>query len=566
MNTLLTRPSLDALVKAFDNNPVENQRLIRQVLDANSKGFCEAALPLLTVDAESHGAQFVTAILMSKDLLLSVLCDPALDREQVTRISRAAMRADSVADVKIAQKLVDSFEADIETLSLLHAVRLMDVLSEVSTGARLLPSMLRMLRHPNPYLRSKAALLVGRAKRSGWWASDRQNDADPRIRANAIEGLWGVGSSAARELLQSAASDNNNRVAGNAILGLYRLGETSAIADILAMARHESPVFRATAAWVMGQTGDPRFKDALAGLLREPGAVVRGRSFAALRAIRAGTPSGDGSAWSVAGRMAPDEPQMALRRIQVAVASDKLQPPAALLPTDFIVSEDGQPVIEYDVTDRPPADSLATIFVFPQTSEEEPSAWVAGAFTAAPWKRSADLWAAMHYASESSGPWDSAQAVEPFRLHSSTDGAIAEVTGKPSATVSAGIWQVLWRAMQGECGPFRGRRNIIIFNRAAVADSPAPELISAIASRGNLQVVSTVPDTLMEQLCQGTNGHFQRAASDEESANLIAHAYLHLLTRYEITYHPVVPEAAEIRVRVHHRTGAGETTIRRSNP
>jgi len=44
---------------------------------------------------------------------------------------------------------------------------------------------------------------------------------------------------------------------------------------------------------------------------------------------------------------------MALRRIQVAVASDKLQPPAALLPTDFIVSEDGQPVIEYGVNGSP---------------------------------------------------------------------------------------------------------------------------------------------------------------------------------------------------------------------
>jgi len=47
------------------------------------------------------------------------------------------------------------------------------------------------------------------------------------------------------------------------------------------------------------------------------------------------------------------------------------------------------------------------------------------------------------------------QAVESFRLHSNTEGAIAEVTGKPSATVSADLWQVLWRAMQGECGPFR---------------------------------------------------------------------------------------------------------------
>jgi len=76
---------------------------------------------------------------MSKDLLLGLLCDPALDREQVTRISRAAMRADSVADVKIAQKLVDSFRRISRLFRCCTAVRLMDVLNEVSTGARLLP-------------------------------------------------------------------------------------------------------------------------------------------------------------------------------------------------------------------------------------------------------------------------------------------------------------------------------------------------------------------------------------------------------------------------------------------
>ena len=195
-------------------------------------------------------------------------CDPALDREQVTRVARAAIRVDSMADVKMARRLADELETGNGSVSIPDAVRLLEILNEVSTGARLLPAMVRIYRHPDPYLRSKTVLFVGRANRSGRWASDRQSDTDPRIRANAIEGLWGVETSAAREMLQAAAQDSNNRVAGNALLGLYQLGETTSIVAVLQMAQHGSAVFRSTAAWMMGQTGDPRFKEALAGSLR----------------------------------------------------------------------------------------------------------------------------------------------------------------------------------------------------------------------------------------------------------------------------------------------------------
>ena len=115
----------------------------------------------------------------------------------------------------------------------------------------------------------------------------RLGESDPRVRANAIESLWGVDTPEARALLSFAASDANNRAVGNALLGLYYLGEASMLADVVKLAGHESALFRTSAAWVMGETGDPRFTEALRRMISEPDPIVRKRAFAALVQIKA---------------------------------------------------------------------------------------------------------------------------------------------------------------------------------------------------------------------------------------------------------------------------------------
>jgi hypothetical protein len=530
----------------------------------DAEGFYRDSLAVLSGADDSRGMHYLMSLLVTHDLLLRILCDPTLDRAQVIRVARAAMRVDSMADVKIVRRLADELETGNAALSIPDAVRLLDILNEVSTGARLLPAMVRIFRHPDPYLRSKAVLFVGRANRSGRWASDRQSDTDPRIRANAIEGLWGVESSAAREMLQAAAQDSNNRVAGNALLGLYQLGDTGSIISVLQMAENASAVFRATAAWVMGQTGDPRFKDALAGMLTDANAMVRRRVLTALKALK--NNNSENMTWIVAGRSVPGEPQKLLRRITMAVASVRQQPAAPLVATNFILTEDGKPVTDYTLTERSLGDSVSTIFIFPKMKEEEESPWKAGAITAVPWKRPSDHWAAMHYLLESTGMWSPSQIVEPFRFCSNTEEAIEEVNRMPAKTECADIWRTLWRAVQGDCGPLRGKRNIIVFSHSDHQGAPGNELLFALASRATLQVISTAPSRALEKVCSASNGTFQLAASDAEAAALIANAYLRLLVRYEITYPPVAADAAEVRVRVHHRSGGGETVIRHSNP
>ena len=151
---------------------------------------------------------------------------------------------------------------------------------------RTVPALAGLLRDPNPRLRAKLALLVGRRVQNTEFAAEKQEESDPRVRANAIESLWGDKAVTASAVLWRAAKDANNRVVGNALLGLYQLQDPKAISSILAMSTDSKPQFRATAAWVMGQTADPRFLPPLEKLAHDLYAPVRNNASKALKLIR----------------------------------------------------------------------------------------------------------------------------------------------------------------------------------------------------------------------------------------------------------------------------------------
>ena len=111
-------------------------------------------------------------------------------------------------------------------------------------------------------------------------------EADPRVRANAIEALFGGAAASSRALLWYAVKDENNRVAGNALLALYQLQDAGAIPCILAMSADARPAFRATACWVISRTADPRFLPALEKLARDLYALVRKNAVKAIEQIR----------------------------------------------------------------------------------------------------------------------------------------------------------------------------------------------------------------------------------------------------------------------------------------
>ena len=521
-----------------------------------------SSIEILKTQSETRGAQYLVALLLANDYVLRVLCDASLSREQAIAVGRAAVRLDSMADIKLARRLAEGAETGVDLVSPAEAVRLLEVLGDISPGTRLLPSLVRLLRHNDPNLRSKVVLLVGRANKSARWTSQCLSDPDSRIRANAVEGLWGVDSDSARKLLQNAASDWNNRVAGNALLGLYRLGDSSTIPEILGMAGHESVLFRSTAAWVMGESEDPRFLENLAAMLREPSAVVRKRAFSALRKIKAGVQTSRAVQWLLAGRFPAHEQQKAIRRLLLTVACDAGKQPPSILPTHFILSENGRPVNKYKVVDRAVPETQAVVFVFAKDSELVDRPGRKGAQLCLQWKRASDFWACLYYLHEDPDGLENQHVQnEPPSYQSNTEAAEADLLRVPPKVDCADVWHTLGRIIYTENSNIRGKRHIILVNPSPSHGSPNPELAAALASRATLQVISAVPDPTLEALCARVQGSFEVAKGEEQIPELVAGAYLRLMSRYEITWRPVYVDANEIRVKVHHAMGSGEILI-----
>ena len=135
---------------------------------------------------------------------------------------------------------------------------MLTVLDSVCAAPRLLGHILG-LKHLEGRVRSKLTLMISRLTRDPQWLREQLEDDNPRIRANAIEGLWDVRAQGLEELLHSALHDPHHRVAANAALALHKICDATAIARIYSMLRHKDEMFRRAALWAAGQARDPRF-------------------------------------------------------------------------------------------------------------------------------------------------------------------------------------------------------------------------------------------------------------------------------------------------------------------
>ncbi|MBS1829493.1 MAG: HEAT repeat domain-containing protein [Acidobacteria bacterium] len=142
------------------------------------------------------------------------------------------------------------------------------------------------MRHCNPQVRSKAALVVGKENRDAGWVRARLRDPDARVRANAVESLWGADGVEVVDVFRQAALDDEPRVVLNGVMGLYRARLTEAVEMLVKLAESEDFRFRRSACWVMGQTKDPRFLGALLGLARDKDANLRAAALQGVAAIR----------------------------------------------------------------------------------------------------------------------------------------------------------------------------------------------------------------------------------------------------------------------------------------
>jgi hypothetical protein len=547
---------LAALVRDFDRDAVTNRKRITEFLQCEPEGFYVAAVEILKKDADSRASQYLVALLVYGNLLFRALCDPALDRGRATELARQAQRGDPSVEVKLARELADAGDSGLASGT---AERLLEIIGEISDGRRILPSLMRMLRHDNPYLRSKAVLMIGRSGKSLGWIEKRLQETDARVRANAIEAMWGIDSEQARELLQWASRDGNNRVVGNALVGLYRLGEAASLPELVKMAGHDSPAFRRTAAWVMGQIGDPRFSEVLGRMIADSDGFVRKSAFAAVGRIRAAAAQVSQTAeWPVAAAADPQNPRTGERRVSVAVIAADGRGNPRVSPVQFILSENGQSVWSYRAVEKMPPGPLSVLFLFPRKLD---GTGMSG-LRCLHWKRSTDRWSGVPYSGVEESPAEGLADLELPSFIANSAQAARIFQEPPKRADCTGFWTAVRRAAMPGDASLRGQRHMIVVAPEEVDGNADDKLISAVqASRTSIQVVSVSPNPALREFCRRIDGRFHCAKDTSAIEEAVSLAYLSLLARYEIRYQPVVPDSTSLKVRVHTPAGWGETTL-----
>jgi len=259
--------------------------ILRKIAGYEPELFLQIALRLIESEPDCPGRRLLARMLLRDAKTIPTITDPgALGRENAIRVSKRLMAADSCFDVALARQLPDR-DGETARLEGKSAERALDILDEVSPGVRINHLLAHLAESSDRHIASKATLLVGRRIQNMAWIERRLSSADPRIRANLLESIWGLDAPEARRALMDRLDDENNRVVGNAIMGLFLLEKIDIAQGVSSLLRQPAP-FRATAAWIMGQTCHRDFTASLRQLMRDAAPEVRRAALQSLFSLR----------------------------------------------------------------------------------------------------------------------------------------------------------------------------------------------------------------------------------------------------------------------------------------
>jgi HEAT repeat protein len=560
---------LSLLVDQFAQNPPMAGKAMREMLESDGSTFTQQALALLKTLSVGPGSNYVLALLLRDASLLSKLCDPDLfSLAEATEIAKRLQKLDPNFDVRII-KQISSTASNASQLTAATAERFLELMSASSDLSRILPVLAELLKHPSSRIRSKAVLLIGRASANAKLAESHLKEADRRVRANAIEALWGNSSNEARSILSAAASDSNNRVAANAALGLYKLDETCSIAIILDMAENPSPIFRLSAVWMMSETQDPRFLGTLAKLIGDADQRVRKLAFTSVAKIRKNKASllnGPKLKIFVTEVECSLEGQ---RKLRVSVCSDDGKPTARFAGFQFAIEEDKRPVAKYSVQELGQTEALAVGIAIPRIVHQPDEFLLsceASLKSTLQQKRSQDQWAILKYAS--GGESNSTALAFSSDPHTLAD-ALAAGESKDAAVGNlSDAAQMLFT----EIAPKKGQRHVLLVDSPAHGSSSWSQTdvdsLLALAKPGKIQVHSLVVAPLdsevnphLRRLCEASGGRIVRARAVDEIPRTLEVLFCTLSSSYEITYvSNATTPANRVLVQVYSPQGCGEQT------
>ena len=278
---------LQGLIDDFHSSPAMFKRDIRRRLEKDPDIFLRSACRILKAKSVGPGAAYVMEQLWSNPVMVASLVDPAiLPLPAAITFAKRWQPYDPLIDIKLLHKGFPADDGVVHDIDIIRAKRALAIVNELPANRHILLPLVNLLCSSDARVRSKAAAIYGRTCQNPEWVHKRLAEADPRVRANVIESLWGVDSDAIRAVLKEATRDRNHRVAVNAMIGLHLSGAADATASLQKLACGKEPMGRAAAAFAMGQILKDEFKPVLETLLRDANANVRGRALAALIRLR----------------------------------------------------------------------------------------------------------------------------------------------------------------------------------------------------------------------------------------------------------------------------------------
>ena len=175
-------------------------RQMRRLLETDARTFIPAAIELVKKPGASAGVDYLLTLLVTNNLIVDRLADPnQMDIESAVRLARRISNTtDSFLDVKLVRMLLPTNGAPPQVTDENARLRVLELVSAISTGGRTITLLTQLSQCPDPKVQSKVALLVGRINRNLKWAEQQMKEQDPRLRANALEALWGLDTETAR--------------------------------------------------------------------------------------------------------------------------------------------------------------------------------------------------------------------------------------------------------------------------------------------------------------------------------------------------------------------------------
>jgi hypothetical protein len=239
---------------------------------------------LLQSSADDPECSRLAAQLAANDLTMNALADPfQFSLEEASELALRLAPHEAALDVRLLRLLFPDIGKPSDAV--LH--RVIDLIEPLKSGVAALPLLLRLITVSSDFAVSKLVRMIGRIKRDPEWLEPWcLENSDPRIRANAVEALWGLSEGRSVQLLTKATRDPHHRVVANAWVGLHLSGDSQALDELDKMVASPAAGHRASGAWALAETRQHAKLPVLRKLASDTDPQVRSSAIMAIVRLR----------------------------------------------------------------------------------------------------------------------------------------------------------------------------------------------------------------------------------------------------------------------------------------